>query len=376
MATALPLATAWTDASTTEAQLKTAITGQRAAIAEMGDPLARFGFPQNLSIALSVNASALTIAIKDRSGADPTAASPVSIPFRNATVATGDFSVLNVTAANSLVVSSGSTLGTANSVAFRVWIVAFNDAGTLRLGVINCLSTAAGAGVGRDVTAIFPLQGWGIASSTAEGGAGTADSAQTFYTGTAVSSKAYTVLGYATWESGLGTAGTWSAVPTRTQPFSPGVPLPGVTIQVQRNQTGASTTGTTTLPFDDTIPLNTEGDQYMSQAITPSSAANALRIDSQGHFSNSAATTRFAMALFQDAAANALTAISNTIDTTQVDRIMSLNHLLLAATTSATTFKIRAGGATAGTTTFNGASSARVFGGVMNSSLTVAEIMG
>ena len=36
--------------------------------------------------------------------------------------------------------------------------------------------------------------------------------------------------------------------------FGQGVPLPGDFIQSQREQTGASASGTTTIPFDDTVP--------------------------------------------------------------------------------------------------------------------------
>jgi hypothetical protein len=114
-------------------------------------------------------------------------------------------------------------------------------------------------------------------------------------------------LGYATWESGLAAVGTWSAGPTRAQLWGPTVPLPGQVIQVQRTATGAVSTGTTLIPDDDTIPQITEGDQYMTQAITPSSAANALEVRAQALLSTSqAGNCGMALALFQDATANAL----------------------------------------------------------------------
>src|SRR5262249_15432709 len=139
----------------------------------------------NFSLACSVGSNALTIAMKDRAGSDPSASSPVNVAFRSATAANGDFSVLTITSALSLTVSSGSTLGTANSTAFRFWVVLFNDGGTPRLGVINCRS-------GMD---IYPLGGNALASSTVEGGAGAADSAHVYYTGSAVSAKAFRILG-------------------------------------------------------------------------------------------------------------------------------------------------------------------------------------
>lgn len=320
--------------------------------------------------------SAETIAVKTLAGADPSAADPVGVIYRNATVGTGDYTVLWLTAALSLTISSGSTGGVANSVPFRLWYAIFNDAGTARLAAINCLSTVAGAGAGRDVTAIYPLGAWGIASSTAEGGAGAADSSQTFYTGVAVSAKAFSVVGYATWEAGLAAAGTWGTAPTRIQLFGTGVPLPGTTIQVQRNDTGAVATGTTTIPADDTIPQNTEGDQYMTQAITPSSAANVLNWKASGIASNSAAGTPSLIAgLFQDAVANAIKTIAGNA-VVSAAYALTIDHQMLAAGTVAITGKMRIGSNSAGTTTFNGATGVRGFGGSYNSYMQAQEIMG
>lgn len=149
----------------------------------------------NLSLSASVAGSALTIALKTAAGTDPTATNPVQVLFRSATASSGLSSSLTITAATSLVVSSGSTLGTSNGVAATLAVVAFNDAGTFRLGVINPQALPQG-----------------IASSTAEGGSGGADSAGVFYTGTAVSAKAYTKLGTITITEA--TAGTWASGPT------------------------------------------------------------------------------------------------------------------------------------------------------------------
>lgn len=317
----------------------------------------------NGSIVPSVGASALTVAIKTLAGNDPSAADPVYVLLRSATAATGDLTVMALVAATSLVVSSGSTLGTANSTAFRLWLVGFNDAGTFRLGVINCLSGSS----------IYPLGQFPIASSTAEGGAGARDSAHEFVTGTAVASKPYAVLGYLSFESGLATAGTWSAVPTRTQLFGHGVPLPGAEIQCPRTDTGAVATGTTVLPSDDTIPQITEGDEYITRAITPTSAANLLCVEATVHLSHSAAAAYMAAALFRDAGANAIAAASEYIVGAPTQIL--INSPQLAGSTSATTFRTRAGSGGAGTTTFNGHAAGRQYGGVLNSFMRVRELM-
>lgn len=159
----------------------------------------------NGTLTATVAASALTIAIKTKAGADPSASDPVLVYFRNVTAGTGDYTVLSLTAATSFVVSSGSTMGTTSGVLSRLWIVGFNDGGTFRLGAINLSTSVA---IGDDV----------IASSTAEGGAGAADSAGVYYTGTAVTSKAMRVLGYV--ESTQATAGTWATSPSKLQMVS------------------------------------------------------------------------------------------------------------------------------------------------------------
>ncbi len=284
--------------------------------------------------------------------------------FRNVTVATGNYVVLQVTTALSLTVTSGSTLGTTSSVPFKVWIVAFNDASTVRLGVINCLSGVS----------IYPLGQVPIASATAEGGAGGADSAQVFYANATVTSKAYEILGYASYESGL-TAGAWASAPTRLQLFGTGVPLPGTLIQYQPTITGAQANGTTQIPEDDTIPQITEGDEYMTRAISPSSAANVLLIDAKAALASNSANRAKTLALFQDATTNALATDTTTQTTVNTIDSVVINYAMLAATTSSTTFRIRAGANGSGTTTFNGSSSAREYGGTLNSYLTVRELM-
>ena len=80
----------------------------------------------------------------------------------------------------------------------------------------------------------------------------------------------------------------------------------GVPVQVVSTQTGALATGTTILPFDDTIPQNTEGDQYMSVSITPKSTTNKLLILVNAFQSHTNANGQNGCALFQDSIANAL----------------------------------------------------------------------
>lgn len=315
----------------------------------------------NGTIAESNASNAVTFSLKTLAGSDPSANDPVLLCFRNVTSTTGNYVYRSVSAALSLTISAGSTMGTSNSTACRIWIVLFDDAGTIRMGAINCLSS----------TNIYPLGRNPIASSTAEGGAGAADSAQVFYTGTAVTSKPYLILGHATYESGLSTAGNWNVGPN-LRLMGPTDPLPGALIQVQENYTGAVATGTTVVPADDTIPQSTEGDQYMSQSITPVSAANLLRIHHSGNYANNGGVVG-AVSLFRDSGTDALAVrgldlAANAMQTPTID------WAALAGTTSSTTFKIRMG-ASGSTNTFNGRAGSRIFGGALDSHLRVEEIV-
>ena len=143
--------------------------------------------------------------------------------------------------------------------------------------------------------------------------------------------------------------------------------------QMVSTVTGALATGTTIMPRDDTIPQNTEGDQYMSLAITPTSATNNLLIKVVWNGACSATSIQ-SLGLFQDTTANALAAAFVYASASNTAIQVVLNHTMVAGTTSATTFKVRVGSNGASTTTFNGEAGARIFGGAMASSIVIMEI--
>lgn len=146
----------------------------------------------------------------------------------------------------------------------------------------------------------------------------------------------------------------------------------GAVVQEVGNTISAVATGTTVLPHDDTTPQNTEGIEAMTQAITPKATANILEIEAIIHCSNTVANNITA-ALFQDTTADALNAISVYQATATGMVILHLIHRVAAGTTSSTTFKIRVGGASAGTTTINGTGGNRLFGAIAKSSLIIRE---
>jgi hypothetical protein len=319
----------------------------------------------NGTLSISNNGTALTCAVKTLAGTDPTNADPVLAVFRNVTLTSANYVVRRITGALSFAFSAGSSGGFNSGVPGRVYWVLFDDAGTVRLGAINCWNG----------TDIFQLGGNGIASSTAEGGAGAADNAHTFYTGVAVANKPYTVIARSSWETALAAAGTWNANPDVTELIGPSSKLPGDMVQDRIVATGSVATGTTQIPQDDTIPQNTEGDQYMSVSITPRSKCHVLDLEAQ-FVGTCASAGNMALALFQDTTANAI--IANTFFVSTSGAIISdrILHRMLAGISTATTFKARGGpDGSGGTLTFNGRTGGRIFGGVMNSFMRVTERM-
>lgn len=90
----------------------------------------------NLSLAASESGGALTVALKDKGGSDPSGSSFVQIGFRNATAATGTYLVRSVTAALSVATpTSGATLGGLTSIDAYIYVYAIDNAGTVELAL-------------------------------------------------------------------------------------------------------------------------------------------------------------------------------------------------------------------------------------------------
>jgi hypothetical protein len=145
----------------------------------------------------------------------------------------------------------------------------------------------------------------------------------------------------------------------------------GAVLQVVNAQSGAVATGTSIIPGDDTIPQITEGTEYLTLAITPTSATSKLLI--QVVWMGSSSVPSCTIALFQDATANALAATISSMGAGSLTSI-PLNYFMTAGTTSSTTFRLRFGSSNAATTTTNGQGGSRFYGGVANTSITITEI--
>lgn len=142
-------------------------------------------------ITASVSGNALTVTLN-----------PTTLAFRSSTLSSGTVNTRNVATAISTTVSSGSTLGTISAIASRIIVLAIDNAGTVELAVVNI----AGGN---------QLDETNLITTTAEGGAGAADSANVIYSTTARTSVPYRVVGFV--DSTQATAGTWATAPSTIQ---------------------------------------------------------------------------------------------------------------------------------------------------------------
>jgi hypothetical protein len=146
------------------------------------------------SIAASVAANALTVALKTSTGSDATSATGVEITFRNATATTGTRTNVSAVSALNVVVPQGATLGYANAATDNLYIYALNNAGTVEVGIS---ATLFDEGTLKSSTAV----------------SSNADSSTTLYSTTARTNVGIRLLGRVTVATGA-TAGDWSAAPT------------------------------------------------------------------------------------------------------------------------------------------------------------------
>lgn len=128
---------------------------------------------------------------------------------------------------------------------------------------------------------------------------------------------------------------------------------------------------TTFIPGDDTIPQVTEGTQVLSQAITPKTTTNRVRVQVSGVGATVAADL-LSIALFRNGGANAIASIGITSTGSIVPFDLVFEDV--PGSTSAQTYTVRVGGGTQ-TARLNGTTGARYLGGTMRTTVALTEIV-
>lgn len=133
----------------------------------------------------------------------------------------------------------------------------------------------------------------------------------------------------------------------------------------------ANTTLSTLIPFDDTTPTISEGDEILTASITPTSSSNKVKITFDGFGTADGSNSLCIAALFRGSTCvQVIASGSNTLQTN-----MGFTYIDSPATTGATTYSIRVGAPT-GTNgmRMNGTISARRFGGTSKATMRLEEI--
>lgn len=134
-------------------------------------------------------------------------------------------------------------------------------------------------------------------------------------------------------------------------------------------------TGTTLIPYDDTIPQNTEGTQFMTCSITPKSATNTLIVEAKAYLTSNTGSRHLTGAIFRDSAANAVGAdVEWTGGASEAHKLVVGAGNIVAGSTAPTTFKFHAGADGAATITFNGLAGARRYGAIAKSWIKITEV--
>lgn len=234
-------------------------------------PALGYGLPVNLQLDRSVGSNALTLSVKTgANGGQPSATNPVLFPFRDNTNNDGALNWVAAISPLTLTIISGATLGVnVPQQPFRFWLAVFNDNGTLRLCAINTLSVT-GATSTISSFSILSLSNNGNASAVTPVGS----TAQTWYCDASVTSRAYTLVGYIAYNSGLATNGLYVSNPNIMQLYGPGVALPGQVVGTSTDNT-ATTQSTTNASY--TLLGTSLRANYTRQA-----ASNVLKITTVG----------------------------------------------------------------------------------------------
>ena len=225
--------------------------------------------PINCTIAASVASNALTVTINGANGSALSATNPLVATFRDVTLANGDPVTRIVQSSPTFTVNSGNTLGVVNNAAGatnvnpRLWVLLIDNAGTVLVGLTNCLVASP--------VRVFPLDESSLQNTgTGTGGGSTAG---TIYTSVAsLTNKAVRIIGYLEWSTALGTSGTYNNAPNKVQLFGPGIKKPGDTVQVVYATNAAATTGSGTTPVASGAAVS----------ITPTSASNVVHATANG----------------------------------------------------------------------------------------------
>lgn len=134
------------------------------------------------------------------------------------------------------------------------------------------------------------------------------------------------------------------------------------------------TTCSVVMPYDDTVPTNSEGYEVETLAITPTDASSTLLIEYSAAAGAAAGTNVGGVALYKDSDAAAIGAYP-ILFTSGAVYDLNVRFSVPASDTNARTYRIRVGPGSGGTVTINGEGGSRKMGGVSKAIMTITEVL-
>lgn len=151
-----------------------------------------------------------------------------------------------------------------------------------------------------------------------------------------------------------------------------GTNVENVLVQQVRVQFSTYVSTAAVIPFDNTIPQNTEGVALTSLNFTPTNVNNILVFEFAGTATGAAAIA-VTFSLFEGAGVNAIYATSDTASGTSHMLNPNFRFNQVAGTVSLTNYALRWGASAAVTVFMNGDTGAALYGGVLSTSFTITE---
>jgi len=136
---------------------------------------------------------------------------------------------------------------------------------------------------------------------------------------------------------------------------------------------GSFASGTTQIPFDDTIPQNTEGTEFMKTNFVPLKIGSKIELNVKAFNTNSTQNVATLGALFKTGSTDALASNYQLGVLAEGGNILSIDCYDIPNSTNAIDYSLRLGGSNASTIYFNGLASGRRFGGNLASTIIIKE---
>lgn len=150
--------------------------------------------------------------------------------------------------------------------------------------------------------------------------------------------------------------------------------LQNIVVQRVYAESASATSGTAQIPLDDTVPTSSEGLAAVSATITPTDAANRLRVIVQVNGSFSTTNSCMVMSLLRDSTCVQVSTSNLNNESSVTVTTITAVYEVVAGSTSPTTFAARVAGALSSTVYLNSTSSGRKFGGAWKHTMVIEEI--